>query len=100
MSHCTNSGIKIVSDYYRSRRSSSSRRSKAKTSLAAPAAGAAAAAVRQFLGSILALFRPSGPSGRVRFQSREEEQQQQQREQQEGSISYCTNSGITIGRKL
>ena len=39
------------------------------------------------------------PSGRVRFEPREEEQQQQH-EQQEGSISYCTNSGITINRKL
>ena len=64
--------------------------------------------VRQFLGSILAPFRPSGPlcfpvrqrafsapsgplcflSGSVRFQLREEEQQQQQQEQQEGSMSH------------
>ena len=29
-----------------------------------------------------------------------EEQQQQQQEQQEGSMSHCTNSGITTGRKL
>ena len=28
------------------------------------------------------------------------EEQQQQQEQQEGSMSHCTNSGITTGRKL
>ena len=62
--------------------------------------------VREFLGSILALFRPSGPLcfpvRQVRFQPREEEQQQQQ-EQQEGSMSHmshCTTSGIKTGRKL
>ena len=38
-------------------------------------------------------------SGRVHFEPREKEQQQQQ-EQQDGSMSHCTNSGITIGRKL
>ena len=59
--------------------------------------------VREFLGSILALFRPSGPlcfpvrEGAF-FQPREEEQQQQQ-EQQEGSMSHCRNTGIKIGRK-
>ena len=83
MSHCTNSGTKLVENYCFSRVSEGT------------------------LGSFWARFwRRSvlqghcvSLSGRVRFQLREEEQQQQQ-EQQEGSMSHCTNNGTKTGRKL
>ena len=57
------------------------------------------------MGSILALFRPSGPLCFPVRQGafRASEEQQQQQEQQEGSMSHmshCTTSGIKTSRKL